>query len=356
MHKKNTILLSGYFGFENAGDEAVLSAVVQMLRRRLPDARLVVLSAAPEATASRLAQYGAEAIDRRNMTALKQELKNAALFISGGGSLFQDVTSVRSVLYYASLLNQAQRQGVPTVVLAQGLGPLNTLPGRFMTKRTMAKAEMISWRDQDSYALAAKIGLPKEKMSVICDPVLLWQPFGPGGYSKREKEGKTVGFAIRPWQQMDLGEMAKAIDILQGKGYYVLLLPFHQGVDDKIAEKINHGLRQSAKIQPCAGPEAVYRAIGGLDFLLGMRLHALIMAKAQGVPAGAVSYDPKVDSFAKQAGQPVVCKWDHLSAPSIVEAVEKGIARREVVPAEEWQALWQQPIETIAGIYNRAVK
>ena len=139
--KVKKIILSGYYGFDNAGDEAVLAALCQILRNRLPEAQLVALSAKPEQTAAAL---DVRAVNRWDKAALRAELQDAALFCSGGGSLLQDVTSVRSVWYYTSLLRLAQKQGVPTIVLAQGLGPLRTGLGRWLTRRALSRCHLLS--------------------------------------------------------------------------------------------------------------------------------------------------------------------------------------------------------------------
>ena len=95
------ILLSGYYGFDNAGDEAVLYAILQSLRKAIPDGEITVLSNQPEQTE---AQYKVRAVDRWNKKALYREVKNCDLLISGGGSLLQDVTSKNGILYYLGII------------------------------------------------------------------------------------------------------------------------------------------------------------------------------------------------------------------------------------------------------------
>lgn len=315
--KLRKILLSGYYGFDNAGDEAVLAALCDILRGKLPDIELVALSAKPEATA---AAYDIRAINRWDKAALRAELADCALFCSGGGSLLQDVTSVRSVWYYASLLRQAQKQGVPTIVLAQGLGPLRTGLGRWLAGRALCRCRLLSWRDAASERLAAEILPPQEKISsyLVCDPVLLWQPDideAPGeSLAEAGRQSKTAALALRPWRNMQPASAAALVHLLREQGYQPVLLPYHLGEDEKLAEQINAALtaaeQEPAAVWRCATPQEAWAAVGRADLLLGMRLHSLIMAAAQGVPALAFSYDPKVEAFAKMTGMPLAAVGD----------------------------------------------
>lgn len=353
MKKQPAVLFSGYFGFDNAGDEAVLAAVIQKVRQTLPAAKLVVLSAQPEATTAALQAYEVEAIDRKNPAAIKQALTEAALLVSGGGSLFQDATSVRSVYYYASILNMAHKAQVPVMVLAQGLGPLSSWLGRMLTKKAISKAASISWRDEDSFILAKEIGLPAEKMYVTCDPVLLWQPTLSPNKKTVQKNIAKVVLAIRPWRDMSLLPWQETVQGLQQAGYEVELLPFHHQVDEAIAEELNQRLEQPLPILSYQGPEGIYQQIAGADFVVGMRLHALIMAAAAGTPAAAVSYDPKIDSFARQAGIPLVGSWQQFSAKDVVRAVQTGLQTKPNLQRELWQELWQRPLAEMKQLYQQ---
>ena len=342
-----SILISGYFGFDNGGDEAVLSAVVKMLRERLPEIPIVALSGDPKKTADSNLEYDLKAIDRRNLSAIKAELDNAALFISGGGSLFQDVTSVRSVYYYASMLNLAHKAGVPSVVLAQGLGPLNTFLGRMLTKRAMKNCEFLSWRDQDSLELAVKIGLSREKMILTCDPVLNWNP----EYVAKSGSGNRVAIAVRPWQNFAKGEIIKAAYTLLDKGYDVVLLPFQKGVDELLATEINDALNDRCKVPHYVSPLQLYCEIASADYLVGMRLHSLIMAKGAGTNCAAISYDPKIDSFAAREKVPVLATATDITAEKIVAAVEAGCGAKN--DKNDYSQYWQPLLDKIEEICGR---
>lgn len=339
-----SILISGYFGFDNGGDEAVLAAVVKMLRERFPKANLVALSANPRETEKNNEDYDLRAIDRGNIAAIKAELKGAALFVSGGGSLFQDVTSVRSVYYYASMLNLAHKAGVPAVVLAQGLGPLNTFLGRRLTARAMKKCRFLAWRDADSLELAVKIGLPREKMRLTCDPVLNWNP----EYVAKSSKGNRVAIAVRPWQGFAKDEIVKAAATLLDREYDVVLLPFQKGVDESLAAELNSALGDRCKVPQYISPMQLYCEIASADYLIGMRLHALIMAQGAGTGCAAISYDPKIDSFAAREGIQVLATAADITAEKIVAAVEAGCGQDH--EKKDYAAFWQPMLDEIAEI------
>ena len=91
------ILISGYYGFANAGDEAMLTAIIESLRQVEKNVELTVLSGNPEDTA---AKHQVCSVYRFNPLGIIRAMKDSELIISGGGSLLQDVTSKRSLLYY----------------------------------------------------------------------------------------------------------------------------------------------------------------------------------------------------------------------------------------------------------------
>ena len=115
------ILLSGYYGFGNAGDEAVLAAILASLRREMPDVESAVLSVDPAAT-TRL--HGVAAFHRARPREVLAALRQCDLFVSGGGSLLQDVTSLSSLLFYLAQIRFARMLGRRVMVYAQGIGPL----------------------------------------------------------------------------------------------------------------------------------------------------------------------------------------------------------------------------------------
>lgn len=72
------VLLSGYYGFDNAGDDAVLFAIVQALRETMPDVDITVLSNQPEKTA---AQLQVKAVNRWGKLDLLKAIKQCDVLI-----------------------------------------------------------------------------------------------------------------------------------------------------------------------------------------------------------------------------------------------------------------------------------
>ena len=167
------VVVSGYYGFDNVGDEAVLAGTIEALRCFRPGIEIAVLSANPEATAR---AHDVRAIPRGRPRDLLQALRRCDLCLSGGGSLFQDVTSWRSPWYYLGVLALAQRLGRPTAVYAQGMGPLRGRIVRQAAARLLDAVEIITLRDQASLAVLDRWGVRRPPVVLAADPALLLRP------------------------------------------------------------------------------------------------------------------------------------------------------------------------------------
>lgn len=329
------ILVSGYYGYNNLGDEAILESIVQQVRHFAPDAELVALSGSPLQTASRL---GIRAVHRMAFSAIAAELKGADLFISGGGSLLQDVTGLGSVPYYLGLVKMAQWYGVKTMFLGQGIGPLKLPTSRWMVGAVAKKADALTVRDQASRELLARCGVPAERITLTADPVLaldpapaaevdaLWAQLG------LDPNKPTLGIAIRPWSDWFERQLKSFSAVLAQEATkwnaQILLLPFHRPDDETLHEELGYCLEtrpeehrpRVATLTEPLPPAQMMGLLGRLDMLVGMRLHALIMGAASAVPSIGLVYDPKVQAFADLAGFPTISSVtaledsDHLVA------------------------------------------
>ena len=182
----HTVTLSGYYGYGNAGDEAVLAGLVTALRarragRRTGDRRAVGTARRDGGGARH------SAADRYKVPALLRALSRTDALLSGGGSLLQDVTSAHSVFYYLGVVRLAQMLGKKTMFVAQGIGPLLRPRTRKLVAAVANRLDAITVRDPDSAALLREIGVTRPPVEVTADPALLLAP------ARRRVPGRRVG-------------------------------------------------------------------------------------------------------------------------------------------------------------------
>lgn len=286
------ILISGYYGYDNMGDEAVLSGIVSTLSETC-DAAITVLSANPKKTA---ATYNIRAVYRYNPYVILKEIASCDLFISGGGSLLQDVTSRRTIYYYLALIRFAQFFGKKTMIYAQGIGPIVSKRAQKAVAKTINYCDAITVRDENSKAFLNSIGVTKP-VTVVGDPALI---VSSKEYTKRD----FIAVSIRNWQSNKwLTSLKEALDIVKNKhGYKIIVLPMYKTDDLAISEALGFDVEKSLDT-----PNEVKGFFGAAKAVVGMRLHSLIFAAGEGRPIVALSYDPKVMAFADICGKKA---WD----------------------------------------------
>ncbi len=303
------LLLSGYYGFGNTGDEAILEAVIAGVRRVMPDAEMCVLSAAPAATSAR---HEIEAADRWDVGAQAAQIRRADVLIQGGGGLYQDSTSKLSVFYYLNQLWMARLFRTPYAILAQGVGPLRSTVLRGALVGSFARARLLTLRDHASAADLEQWGLKTPEPIVTADPVLQLAPCTEERCSAL-LEG--MGLADEPFMVVALRHWPGVEAALDAVAHYlnaaarpVLLLPFQYDQDIDIARRLHGELEGGLGRVPEAPlqPAEIIGLIAHAEEVLAMRLHALIMACAVGTTAAGLAYDPKVNAFCRRSGQAVM--------------------------------------------------
>lgn len=310
MESNPKIVMSGYYGFQNAGDDAVCYAIIEALRQEMPACSITVLSNDPALTEK---TYGVDACDRWKIGAVWRALRHSDLLVSGGGSLIQDVTSKNSCLYYLGIIFMAWLQRKPVVIYGQGLGPLESKRNRRLTRWAFNRARAIYVRDDASYELLREIGV-KTPVQVSPDPVL-----GIDGDVVDAARGAAIlaslGYdgtkplallALRDWGRTDLvHEFAALADYLADEGYAVGFLAMHHDQDDAISEAVSAHMRApSFVITGAYDTPTLFSIFDNAAIVVGMRLHALIIGAALDKRVMAISYDPKVDSFMKMIHNP----------------------------------------------------
>ena len=317
------VLISGYYGFYNIGDEAILKSIIEALRNEDPNIDIVVLSNDVEYTKN---TYKVNAINRWKLNEIYKELLKCDGLISGGGSLFQDVTSSRSIFYYIGIMWLAKLAKKPIFIYAQGVGPIEKKNNRKIVGRFFNKVDYITLRDKESKLLLNDIGVRKD-IDIVPDPVM---GFNIENYEFKLPEYYTnddyITVSIRDWKKNN-SEFQKNIALTCDKiiesGINVVFIPMHGEHDEKISIEVANMMKYNAKVlSKNLTMEEKMMYIKESKLMIGMRLHALIFAATVGTPMIGISYDPKIDSYLKLIEQPsignVEIEWSPLELTNMV--------------------------------------
>jgi polysaccharide pyruvyl transferase CsaB len=300
-------LLSGYYGYGNLGDEALLQVIVEQLRARWPACAVDVLSADPAGTAK---TFGVEATPRMDLGRVRAAVDRADIVLSGGGGLLQNVTSLKSLIYYTGVIRSAVRAGKPTMIFAQSIGPLDFW-GRHVVRAFCRGVAAATVRDERSRALLASL-LPEVPIERSADPVFLFEPGGEpldlAAEGLAGDGGPLVVVAVRKWQgaESTAKALAGVVDRLAGNyGARVAFLPMGGQSDAEVAATIIRRCASTPVLLPDYPLAQAAQVIGRASLVIGMRLHALIIAARLGVPFLALPYDPKVSALLEDLSYPL---------------------------------------------------
>jgi polysaccharide pyruvyl transferase CsaB len=310
---KMRVLLSGYYGKGNGGDEALLATLLQMLPL---DVTPVVLSGNPEETHR---HYGVECYNRMAFFSVFKALRSCGAFVWGGGSLIQDCTSIISPFYYGGLMALAQVMGLKTVAWGQGIGPLLRSQTRFLAQRNFAGCTQVSVRDVASSRLLSDWSIPH-----ILAPDPVWALESKPVPELVDLPKPRIAVTLRNHPQLTENRLTNLIQALvnlqKETQTFILLLPFQKSEDLGIAEKIHTQLKDVSRVICSEDPQVLKGVFRGVEMSIGMRLHSLIMAASEGSRCFALSYDPKVNHLMEDLKIP---GWDLHNLPNDVELISK---------------------------------
>lgn len=305
-------MILGYYGYGNVGDEAILGELVKWLQETDLVDEIVVLSANPRLTSARL---NVRAIHRYRLDLISKELIRSSVLVGGGGSLIQDQTSVRSSLYYLSILAAAILLKRKVAVVGQGIGPLNSGLVRKLARAVFTAADYVSLRDQGSIELLKEIGVPEKRVRLTADLAFLSQRAGLRLTDPAVAERGPIVLVVPHGRASGAQSNwpATVIQTLEGflrnRSYQDLVVTaFQRGDSVRLADG-------AILYPPAASPESADQLVRSASVVISARLHGLILAVRAGVPCIAVGSDPKIRHFAREAGLPWI---DPASPPSAV--------------------------------------
>ena len=294
-------LVVGYYGEHNLGDDALL----QVLLQQLPPEAAPVITARDQGQIRR--RFQVATVDRGRLVSVLVALSRCDSLVLGGGSLLQDSTSARSLVYYAALMVVAALQRKPVLLWAQGLGPLHRRSSRWLVGVLLRMTRASSWRDKQSADLASRLGCAGAADHVAPDPV--WSLKGPSWHG----HGGPIVLCFRPTRQLVGPRWLLWLQALEQlvPDRPLLWLPLHAGQDRGLLDHLQQegllspALQQRSRELHPSDPAEVMQVCAAGGLVLAMRLHGLILAAATGAPAAALSYDPKVSAAAADLGCPV---------------------------------------------------
>lgn len=313
------IALAGYYGFGNAGDDAILVAVVDAVRRTLPATAITVITYPGGDLDAVRPAAGVEAVDGADLGGVDAALALAEVLIVGGGGLIQDYlpSDDRARLsphqanlgFWTTLAVLARARATRTMTWAIGIGPLTTAAGRHEAALFLSLVDRVTVRDEESARLARELGA--RRITVAGDPAFLLEP-APGDPVAAEAEvedlpvsgSRRVAVVVRSWgDDRWMDPLAAGLDrLVEELDADVIFVPFQQGgrglandalASTRVAARMRHRSRRAVLGVPLT-PAQKHAALAHSDLVVGMRLHAVVFAATAGVPVVALAYDPKV--------------------------------------------------------------
>lgn len=323
------ILISGYYGFKNSGDDAILTAILEGLRTYKKDVKILVLSKNPAET-KRI--YGVDAANRFNFVEVRRAIKNSKVFLNGGGNLIQDGTSTRSLMYYLTTILMAKRFGLKIMLYANGIGPVKKTLNRAITAKVIDKADVITLREEASLREIKDLGITKPQVILTADPAFTLKPCEDKETEEiLEKEGISketplVGISLRKWKNLQeyVKQVAGAADYMYEKhGITSVLIPMHYPHDIAIGNEVAalmkhkpHVIKNKYNVSQTLG------LIQSMDMVIGMRLHTLIYGASLQVPVIGLIYDPKVEGFLEYIKQPSAGNVNSLNYDKLLQIID----------------------------------
>ncbi|MDR1588655.1 MAG: polysaccharide pyruvyl transferase CsaB [Oscillospiraceae bacterium] len=345
------VVMSGYYGFGNAGDDAIMQAVYASITGAWANTEITVLSKNPRATRER---YGCAAVNRFNPVCVFRALRRCDALVFGGGSLLQDYTSTRSLLYYLAVLSLARALRRRVMIYSNGIGPVTREKNRRRVRRAVESADIVTLRDAHSRAELVSMGVTREDITVTSDPVFTLAVPDAG---ERREILKSLGLdgqrpfvviSARKWGADDgfISELARFGDMVTSDlGFDVLLLPMHPSGDAAVCRALAE--KMSRRTVAPTGELTLreyFGIIGEAEFAVSMRLHTLIFAARTGTPSLGIDVDPKLRAYLETLGLPSLGVPEEFDAPRAL-----GLARG----VSENRAEISDRLTRLAGEYGR---
>ncbi len=299
------VLLCGYYGFGNMGDDALLRAAIRRAKREFPASTLFALTKRGRKDGN-FAEL--PCFRRSSPVAIRRAVRRSSVLIFGGGTLLQDHTSLRSLLYYAGMLRYAQKKGLRTLLWGNGLSSPKTALGARVMRNTLVGCDFVGLRDDASVDVARELlgkncvlPIRREMDLVLSDPPQteyknfhMRERLGLLGRKiavivPRGREGRGVLKLFWEW-----------VATLRGEDATPVVVPMFPREDLRLCRRLCRDI--GGYLAEDLTPEELIALMGECEIVCGMRLHALIFASLAGTPFVGFGTDTKIESFCRERG------------------------------------------------------
>ena len=332
--RRDGVSICGAYGQGNMGDNAILEAIISDMREIDPDMPLVVLSKDPAETQRK---YRVASVHIFNICKFRKAVKKTKLYINGGGSLIQDVTSRRSLMFYLFNIVTAKNCGNQVLMYGCGIGPVLHPTDRWLSGRVLNKyVDIITLRENNSLEELKRLKVTKPEIQVGADPALSLLPAAEATVdsvmmaSEIPPHGDYICFTLRNWNGFSdkLPHFVSAAEYAFEKyGLTPIFIPIDFNNDIKAAERVAESLEIPYHIiRNTLTSNEIIGVLSRMKAVVSMRLHGLIFSARSGVPLVGVAYDPKVSSFMEYLGQKLCCRLEEADESSLKVMIDKALS------------------------------
>ncbi|MFI3174703.1 MAG: polysaccharide pyruvyl transferase CsaB [Bacillota bacterium] len=328
------LLITGYHGYGNCGDEATLRAMTTNIKGIADDVSITAISHIPMLTKE---EYQIKSVQRFHPWAVLHAILKSDIILSGGGTLLQNGTSTRSLLYYLSIIFIGKLFRKRVMLYSNGIGPVTGAWNRKLVKWVVNRVDFITLREEFSKADLMDMGVVLPKIVVTADAAFTLKSAEESHSEEilRNENIKTdkplIGVSVRNWHKAKSGEsflqeIAKACDVMIEKGKAIVFIPMEQPKDVEAVKKVVKLMKQKPYIlKKRYKPNEILGIIGLMDVVLGMRLHALLFSAQKKVPILGIVYDSKIEYYLNVLDMPSVgdINKETLQSEKIVEKLQE---------------------------------
>jgi len=340
-------ITGGWYSSRNAGDQAILICIYDLLKERVPDLTLEVICANDDFVRN---EYGIEAISQTKhlFKVLAAVARSDALFIGGGTPFYDDF---KHMCFFWVLSAIAKLTKGKLAVYGASAQKLHRASAKWFTRRILNMANLITVREPLTKSQFESLGV-HEKVHCTADPAITLRPCEKERIDALlEKEGlagRSPLFAICPHFfsntdpyrvhhyekleddliQRQKSVLAQAADYLSERGA-VLFLPMNTDPPDSdldVQREIAALVRNKGRIrfvETQYRPREVAGILSRCKLALGVRLHSLVLSAAVDTPVIAVSYAPKVAGFMERMEEAHhSCPLQKLEFPALLAMID----------------------------------